>query len=778
MRLAAIVECSHDAIIGKDVSGRITAWNDAAVAMFGYSAAEALGCPVEMLIPPDRAHEEARIQAQLALGQRVPTFDTVRLARDGRRLDVSLTIFPIRDLAGTVVGSAKIARDVGAARRAEAALRQSEARLRFILESAQIGDWELDLASGATRRSLQHDRCFGYETLQPQWGVDIFLQHVHPQDRALAADCVASALRDQQDWRMECRVVWPDASVHWIQVCGKMKCEAGVPVGILGIVTDITTQKRVDELHRASAAYARSLIEASLDPLVTISAEGKVTDVNEALVEATGVGREAMIGGDFSDHFTAPEEARSGYRQAFSAGLVRNYPLAIRHVSGRVMDVLFNAAVYRDDSGAVRGVVAAARDITERKRLDGVLQAKTTELQAAKLAAEAANLAKSDFLSSMSHELRSPLNAILGFAQLMDTGTPAPTASQKESIGQILRAGWYLLELINEVLDLALIESGRTSLSTEPVCLAEVLDDCRAMIEPQALKSGIALDFQPTDAAWHVVADRLRVKQVFINLLSNAIKYNRVGGRVDVSCGPAGPGRIRIGFRDLGRGLDPGEQAQLFQSFNRLGREAGAEEGTGIGLVVCKRLVELMGGRIGVESTVGVGSLFWVELAATEPPAMTPDLPADSAEAIAAGPARGARRSLLCVEDNPANLRLVERILERRLDIRMVSARDAHRGLDLARLECPAVILMDINLPGMNGFTALKMLSQDARIAHIPVIALSANAMPHDIQKGIKAGFFRYLTKPIKVDEFLGALDEALGLGGDEPRPAIEEQGA
>jgi len=264
---------------------------------------------------------------------------------------------------------------------------------------------------------------------------------------------------------------------------------------------------------------------------------------------------------------------------------------------------------------------------------------------------------------------------------------------------------------------------------------------------------------------------------VFVNLLSNAIKYNRVGGRVDVSCGPAGPGRIRIGFRDLGRGLDSAEQAQLFQPFNRLGREGGAEEGTGIGLVVCKRLVELMGGRIGVESTVGVGSLFWVELAETGPPAVAHAMEVAS-DAAAFGPGRGGRHTLLCVEDNPANLRLVERILERRVDIRMVSARDAHRGLDLARLVCPAVILMDINLPGMNGFTALKMLGQDARTAHIPVIALSANAMPHDIHKGIKAGFFRYLTKPIKVDEFLGALDEALGLGGDEPRPAIEEQGA
>jgi PAS domain S-box-containing protein len=774
--LAALVEASSDAIIGISLEGRIISWNRAAASMFGYPAAEAIGRQVDMLMPPEREREKTRPPALLQSAEHVAAFDTVRLTKDGTRLDVSVTIAPILDAAGRVIGAAKTARDMTAARRTAAALEESEARLRFILDSAQIGDWELDLATGATRRSLQHDRCFGYADLQPEWNFEIFLQHVQPDDRAMVRQCFERAVRERHDWRMECRIVWPDGSQRWLRVCGSVKCDGAVAATLLGIVMDITQQKQADELHRASSAYARSLIEASLDPLVTISAQGKITDVNAASVEATGVQRQDLIGRDFSDYFTAPDQARAGYRRAFSEGFVRDYPLAIRHASGRTMDVLYNAAVYRDDAGAVRGVFAAARDVTQRKRLDQVLMDSTAELQSAKRVAERANLAKSDFLSSMSHELRSPLNAILGFAQLMDSGSPPPTVSQKESIGQILRAGWYLLELINEVLDLALIESGRTSLLTEPVCLAAVMADCQAMIEPQAVKCGIAVAFAPIDAAWHVCADRMRVKQIFINLLSNAIKYNRVGGTVEVSCAGGASGRVRIGFRDCGMGLAAEELAQLFQPFNRLGREGSAQEGTGIGLVVSKRLVELMGGRIGAESIVGVGSLFWVELDTVATPAQPHDVLIAAPDAHAAAQQHAGCRTLLCVEDNAANLRLVEKILERRPDIRMVSARDGIRGVELARSVGPAAILMDINLPGPDGFAALRILSQDPLTAHIPVIALSANAMPHDIGKGIAAGFFRYLTKPIKVDEFMQTLDEALLTSGGEPALAAQEQ--
>ena len=290
----------------------------------------------------------------------------------------------------------------------------------------------------------------------------------------------------------------------------------------------------------------------------------------------------------------------------------------------------------------------------------------------------------------------------------MESGSPSPTVSQKRSIDQILQAGWYLLELINEILDLALIESGKLSLSLEASSLPEIMRECQAMIEPQAQQRGIRVIFPRLEIPLYVKADRTRVKQVLINLLSNAIKYNRADGSVVVDCDASTPGRIRIDVTDTGAGLTPEQLAQLFQPFNRLGREATAEQGTGIGLVVCKRLIELMGGVIGVESTVGKGSVFWIELKLTA----EPQLAAGSARCpLLAVPAQVHAdqdvSTLLYVEDNPANLMLVEDLIARRPDIRLLSARDGDRGIEIARAARPDVILMDINLPGISGITAL-----------------------------------------------------------------------
>ncbi|MDP1707903.1 MAG: ATP-binding protein [Gammaproteobacteria bacterium] len=438
-----------------------------------------------------------------------------------------------------------------------------------------------------------------------------------------------------------------------------------------------------------------------------------------------------------------------------SRGIEDSYDLTYICKDGSRFPAIVSITALRDDYNEIIGYLLIGADNSVRKQVEA-------ELKNAMAVAEKANLAKSDFLSSMSHELRSPLNAILGFAQLMESGSPPPTPTQKASIDQILKAGWYLLELINEILDLALIESGKLSLSLEPMSLADVMLECQAMIEPQAKKSGIRMSFPKLEIAYFVKADRTRVKQVLINLISNAIKYNRAGGAVEVTCSASSSERIRISVQDTGEGLSPEKRAQLFQPFNRLGQEASAEEGTGIGLVVSKRLVELMGGEIGAESTVGVGSVFWIELNL----AAEPQHAAGAAEPLApiqAHVRHGAPlRTLLYVEDNQANLTLVEQLIARRPDIRLLAAGDGTRGIALARTYQPEAILMDINLPGISGIQALKILRADPATAHIPIVALSANAMPRDIKKGLEAGFFRYLTKPIKVDEFMEALDVAL----------------
>jgi signal transduction histidine kinase/ActR/RegA family two-component response regulator len=431
------------------------------------------------------------------------------------------------------------------------------------------------------------------------------------------------------------------------------------------------------------------------------------------------------------------------------------YELTYICKDGSRFPAIVSITALRDDYGDLIGYLLIGTDNSVRKRVE-------SELTRAMEAAEKANRAKTDFLSGMSHELRTPLNAILGFAQVMESGAPPPTPSQKRSIDQILKAGWYLLELINEILDLALIESGKLTLSREPVSLAEIMLECRAMIEPQAKKRGIAMSFPQFDFPYVVSADRTRLKQVLINLLFNAVKYNRPNGTVAIECRMRPSNVIRVSIRDTGLGLAPEQLGQLFQPFNRLGQEAGGQEGTGIGLVVSKRLIDLMGGSIGADSEVDVGSVFWIELGLTT----APQLMARDAElaALSTPPAvDGAVRDLvLHVEDNPANLELVEQIIAQRSDLKLLSAADGNLGVEFARSHQPRVIVMDINLPGISGIEAMKILRADPSTSHIPIIALSANAMPSDIKRGLEAGFFNYLTKPLKIGEFLHGLDAAL----------------
>jgi signal transduction histidine kinase/ActR/RegA family two-component response regulator len=431
------------------------------------------------------------------------------------------------------------------------------------------------------------------------------------------------------------------------------------------------------------------------------------------------------------------------------------YELTYIRKDGSRFPAVISVTALRDDDGGIIGYLLIGTDNSVRKRVE-------SELHEALAAAEKANHAKTDFLSSMSHELRTPLNAILGFAQLVASSSPSPSVTQKRNLDQILKAGWYLLELINEILDLALLESGKASLSAEPVSLAEVMLECRSMIEPQAQRRGISMAFPQFETPLFVNADRTRVKQILINLLFNAIKYNKPGGAVMVECASGLAGRIRVSIKDTGAGLMPEQLEQLFEPFNRLGQHAGVEEGTGIGLVVSKRLVELMGGTIGADSTPGLGSVFWIELSSVGAPQLVFRQAEQAALARLQPPPGTPLRTLLYVEDNPANLELVEQLVARRPDLRLLTANDGDLGIEFARLYQPEVILMDINLPGISGLEAMKILRSDPATAHIPIIALSANAIPRDIERSLQAGFFSYVTKPIKVDVFMDALDSAL----------------
>jgi len=549
----------------------------------------------------------------------------------------------------------------------------------------------------------------------------------------------------------------------------------GAIIGYLLIGSDNTARKLAEEALIKSAAELTAVQTAISEAAIVAVTDltGKIEHINDNLVRISKYSREELIGQNHRllNSGLHPKEFFREMWVTIARGKVWRNEIRNRAKDGSLYWVDTTITPIRDERGTVIKYMAVRFDVTARKRveverreIEKLLQQKNTELEAAIGVADKANRAKSDFLSSMSHELRTPLNAILGFAQLIERDAPSPSPGEKRSVDQILKAGWYLLALINEILDLATIESNRATLFQEPVSLHEVLLECQGMVETQANTRGIGMSFPHIEKHCFVFADRIRIKQVLVNLLSNAIKYNRVAGSLSVESALCPPHSIRIGVRDTGDGLTPEQLTQLFVPFNRLGREGGTEEGTGIGLVVTKRLVELMGGRIGVDSVVGVGSVFWFELALTT--AALPDaLQAVDAARAALAPAASAAdplvHTVLYVEDNPANLELVEQLIARRADLHLLTATNGPAGIALARTSLPKVILMDINLPGMSGIDAMRILRADPLTAHIPVVALSASASKIDIDNGIKAGFFSYVTKPIRVADFMKSLDEA-----------------
>jgi PAS domain S-box-containing protein len=802
----AIFNSANFSSIATDANGVIQIFNVGAERMLGYAAADVLN----KITPADISDPQEVIARARALSVELSTpitpgfealvfkasrgiediYELTYIRKDGSRFPAVVSVTALRDDQGTIIGYLLIGTDNTARKHAEDALLKAGALQNAIFNSANFSSIATDAKGVIQIFNVGAERMLGYaaaDVLNKITPADISdPQEVIARARALSVELstpitpgfealVFKASRGIEDI-YELTYIRKDGSRFPAVVSvTALRDDQDSIIGYLLIGTDNTARKQIEaeqkqlgQRLRDQQFYTRSLFESNIDALITTDPAGIITDVNKQMEALTGCTRDELIGAPFMSYFTDEERAETSIKLALSEKKITNYELTALSRDGRETVVSYNATTFYDRDRRLQGVFAAARDVTERNRLDRVLQEKNIELEGARSVAEKANLAKSEFLSSMSHELRSPLNAILGFAQLIDSESPPPTPTQKQSIDQILQAGWHLLKLIDEILDLAKIESGQISLSPEPVSLTEVMLECLAMVEPHAQKSGITLTFPRFENPYYVRADRTRVKQVLINLLTNAIKYNNKLGTVELKCSESSPGRIRVSVEDSGPGLNPEQLGQLFQAFNRLGQEAGGEEGTGIGLVVAKQLVELMGGQIGVESTVGVGSVFWFELV----PVGEAHLVMETGEVAAIAQAhiyREARQyTLLYVEDNPANLKLVEQIVARQPDMHLLSAVNGASGIEIARASKPDIILMDIDLPDIDGFEALKILRSDPATNLIPVIAVSANAMPRDIEKGIKAGFLVYITKPIKVKEFMNALDMVLEFAGKQ----------
>ena len=622
-RLVAVVESSSDAIISATMDGKITTWNSAAESMFGYRAEEVIGQSVYMLIPADRHNEELGVLADLSRGERVPAFDTQRLTKDKRLLDVSVSISPIRDSRGQLIGASKIARDISRQKQDAAALRDSEERLRLAIESAEMGTFDWDMSSNGITWTRRHAVLWGYDEHEFDGSYSGFAQRVHPDDAPDIAAKVASSSASGGLFQHDYRVVRSDGTTVWISGTGRFEFDAdGQPTRMLGLVRDITEQH----------------------------------DAEEARVKALRL------------------EAEN-------------------------------------------------RQIQEANRL------------------------KSQFLANMSHELRTPLNAVIGFSDLLHSGFVKPDSPQhQEFLGHIGTSGRHLLQLINDVLDLSKVESGKFDFFPEPVDLPTVLKEVKAILHTELQRKRIAITAEVDPAITALELDASRLKQVLYNYLSNAIKFTADGGKVTVRAFAQGPHHVRIEVEDTGIGISAADLPRLFTEFQQL--DAGytkQHQGTGLGLALTRRLVEAQGGSVGVRSTLGVGSVFHIVLNRVHgADASRAELPKDAVKV---------RESVLVIEEDQHNQeRLVDAFAEAGFVVDAAASRDD--ALRQARNLPYAALTLDLSVPGQRGLDLLADIRSQGASHATPVVGVT---MPAE-ESSAAFPIANLLCKPIRSDEILLAM--------------------
>jgi PAS domain S-box-containing protein len=644
-RLAAVVDSSDDAIMSKDLNGVITAWNSGAEKIFGYSAAEVIGKPMLMLFPPERVHEERLILERIGRGESVEHFETVRVRKDGTRVDVSTAISPIKNSNGAIVGASKIARDISARNRAEEALRQSDARRKFALETAKLGDWELDLATRQATRSFRHDEIFGYQSPLPDWTFDIFLSHIHPDDRERVRENFESCVSLGKRWDFECRIVRMDGELRWIWACGDhYRKPSGDATHMFGIVEDITEHKSIEnalidqakalsrqaeELYSSQQALEtqslmlRSVLDSMVEGLVATDEEGKFTLWNPAAQRIVGMGAQNVSPEEWSSHYGVympdtitpfPTEQNPLVRAL--KGDVSTAEMFLRNPElDRGVWIEISGAPLKRKDGTIRGGVVAFRDITQRKEDERKIRELNEDLEervierTAQLAA--ANQELEAFTYSVSHDLRAPLRHIGGFSRILieDFGA-AMDPDARRHLQRIQDGTQRMGQLVDELLNLARL--GRHAVALQATALNPIIKEVITMLQPEM--EARAIDWKINQLP-SVKCDPILVKQVFQNLIANALKFTRPRERALIEIGHSQEnGQTAIFVRDNGVGFNMKYQDKLFGVFQRLHR-AEDFEGTGIGLATVQRIVHKHGGRVWAAAELDKGATFYFTLA-------------------------------------------------------------------------------------------------------------------------------------------------------------------
>ncbi|WP_305908327.1 PAS domain S-box protein [Methylomarinum sp. Ch1-1] len=745
----------HAIVSIADRAGNITYVNDKFCQISGYSHDELLG--QNHRIVKSGEHPPAFYQDlwQTILDGEIWQGEICNRRKDGRPYWVKTTITPFFDNQGRPYQYVSIRTDITDIKTAEQRLRLAQRALAASNSAISIVD-----ARQADRPLIYvnpaFERITGYRQ-DEVLGKNCRLLQREDRDQPALVE-LRQALTEGRDAKVLLRNYRKNGDLFWNQLhIAPVFDESSQLTHFVGIAEDVSESlKATEALEKSEERLRRGQLYANIGTWEWDISSGQIY-WSESIGPLFGLPK-----GDLSTRYDRFMDAihpddRQAVNDAINNCIENDTEYNIEHrviwPDGTVRWLQEHGAVRRSSEGRPLQMLGVVQDIGDRKQAEQALID-------ARDAANRANQAKSDFLSSMSHELRTPLNAIIGFGQLMELDELLGE-THRDDVREILNAGRHLLDLINDILDLAKLESGRLSLSLEPVMIGPLIEECLSLVQTLADKRQIRLRHKKLDAAV-AQSDRTRLKQALLNLLSNAIKYNRDSGDVTIEVISLGEERLGIQVTDTGHGIAAERLPELFHPFNRLDAENSGVEGTGIGLTITHRIVAMMGGAVHVESEVGVGSRFLIELPqSAQPQPNYRSAPSSSLSSTAADVMPG-ENLVLYIEDNPSNLRLVNQILERRKHIHLLTAHTAELGIELARTRRPDLILLDINMPSMNGYQVIKVLQSELDLKTIPVVAITANAMPRDIARGKQAGFAEYLTKPLDIKQFHAVMNRFL----------------